>query len=84
MQTNVFPALPLIARCSQEENVKHASVLMCFVKEVLHPKGEVCPINHRQRWKVWAASSEISQTICIFVNINMSAMILIILYVHSI
>lgn len=63
MQTNVLPALPLIARCSQQENVKQASLLMCFVKEVLHPKGNVCPINHQH-------SGRCGKSICIFVNIK--------------
>lgn len=62
MQTNDFPALSLIARCSQKENVKQFSVLMCFVEEVLHPKGDASPINHEHQGKVW---EEIKQSICI-------------------
>lgn len=53
-------ALLLIARCSQEENVKQAVVLMRFVREVLHLKCNVCPINHEHRGKVREASIEIN------------------------
>lgn len=44
------------SRCSQDENAKQAWLLMCFVREVLHPKVNVCPINH-QHWGGWIKST---------------------------